>query len=107
MNRSLLAILVLLIGGCARRDVSFDSKDPGGRIQAAINAAAENDQTAIPGLIEMLDSDDPAARFVAIGTLERFTGQTFGYDFADPEWRRREAVNRWVSWYDSRPDDDG
>jgi len=103
----LLAISVVLLAGCGGRDISFNSKDPGGRIQAATEAAANNDQSAIPDLIEMLDSDDPAARFVAIGTLERFTGQTFGYDYADPEWERRQAVDRWVAWYDSRPPDEG
>jgi hypothetical protein len=46
----------------------------------------------------MLDSDDPAARLVAIRALERITGQTLGYDHAGPEHERRLAVERWMEW---------
>lgn len=76
----------------------FDSPEPGKRIEAAARAAETGDRTAVRPLISMLDSDDPAARLVAIRALERITGRTLGYDHASPEAQRREAVERWISW---------
>ena len=49
-------------------------------------------------LVEQLSSNDPAARLLAIRSLERLTGETFGYEHAGPEWARREAIGRWVSY---------
>ena len=63
-----------------------------------MDAAREGDLSAIPDLIGLLDSDDSLVRMVAIRSLERLTGQTLGYDHAVPEWRRDEAVERWVAW---------
>jgi HEAT repeat protein len=65
-----------------------------------MQAAHDRDQSAIPHLIESLDSDDSAVRLMAIGTLEELTGQTLGYRHEDPLWRRQQAVDRWVAWYD-------
>ena len=70
---------------------------------AAITEAAEkHDRAAIPNLIEMLDSDDPVVRLAAIRALEQLTGQTLGYDYADPEWKRKDAANAWQRWYQSQ-----
>ena len=63
-----------------------------------MDAAREGDLSAIPDLIGLLDSDDSLVRMVAIRSLERLTGQTLGYDHAVSEWRRDEAVERWVAW---------
>lgn len=49
-------------------------------------------------LVQMLESDDPATRLLAISTLQRLTNQTFGYDYAQPEVKRRPAVERWAAW---------
>lgn len=93
-----VSVLALAQPGCApaAMDGGFESGNPSARVYAAERAAETGDRTAIPHLIEMLDSDDPAERFVAIGALERLTGHTLGYGYADPPAQRREAVKRWV-----------
>ena len=88
------------VGGCARPPGGFGSPEPGARLVAIMQAAHDRDQSAIPHLIESLDSDDSAVRLMAIGTLEELTGQTLGYRHEDPLWRRDQAVDRWVAWYD-------
>lgn len=65
------------------------------------NAAEDDDQTSIPKLIRSLESDDPAVRFFAIGSLERVTGQRLGYDPFGDEPERTVAVERWHAWYES------
>ncbi len=95
---------LILLGGlvsCSAPPGGFAADDPGSRIASAKDAARENDASAIPELIEMLDSDDPAARLVAIRTLERLTGQTLGYDHAARPFKRDQAVKQWVHWYES------
>jgi len=88
--------------GCASPPEGFDSPNPGARLDAIADAAADQDRTAIKDLITSLDSDDPAVRMIAILTLERLTSETHGYDFAAPEWERGEAVERWAAWYRER-----
>ncbi len=85
--------------GCSRPAASFDAADPSLRIEAIRKAAHDRDMTAVPSLISLLDSDDPAVRLLAIRTLEDLTSQTLGYDHAAPPWSRREAVDRWMRWY--------
>lgn len=63
-----------------------------------MEAAQLQDRSAVRPLIEMLDSDDVAARMVAIRSLERITGETLGYDYAGAEPQRRAAIARWVAW---------
>ncbi|MFZ4429613.1 MAG: hypothetical protein ACOYPS_04570 [Phycisphaerales bacterium] len=85
-----------LVGGCGttiRPD--FDSPEPAARNAAIVNAAAREDRTAIPHLIRMLESDDPATRSLAISALERLTGQTHGFEAWETPLRRDEAVARW------------
>jgi hypothetical protein len=95
----LLLTALSLSGGCfGPAPGGFDSPEPGKRIEAATEAARRRDTGAIRPLISMLDSDDPAARMVAIRALERITGQTHGYDHAAPEDERRRAVERWMEW---------
>lgn len=99
-----LMLLCLLPAGCVEIPKGFDSPEPAARMEAAVSAAAEGDTSAIPDLIELLDSDDPATRLVAIRSLERLTGQTLGYDYAGPEAERAAAVERWVEWEQRRTD---
>lgn len=74
---------------------SFDSPEPAARNAAIVAAARSGDRRAVPDLVRMLDSDDPATRLLAIRTLERLTGQTFGYDHAAESRDREPAVRRW------------
>ncbi|MDP1660856.1 MAG: hypothetical protein Q8L55_02980 [Phycisphaerales bacterium] len=84
-------------GGCARFDApdSFTSIDPAGRMHAAGQAAAAGDETAVPALVEMLGSDDPAERLIAIAALESITGNRMGFDPSAAPSARRVAQERW------------
>lgn len=83
---------------------SFDSPEPAARNSAIVRAGANKDQEAIPDLVRMLDSDDPATRFLAISALDRITGERFGYEASQDEARRVAAVQRWRSYAnDYRP----
>ncbi len=91
-----------LLSGCFSPPQGFDSPEPSRRLKAVLRAAQERDQSAIPKLIRCLNSDDPALRMAAIRTLEDLTGQTLGYEYAAPEWKRREQVKAWVEWNNTR-----
>jgi hypothetical protein len=67
-------------------------------MHAAAEADAKGDRSAVPMLIEMLASDDPAERMVAIGVLEKLTGQRLGYSPAGSAHSRALAVDRWYDW---------
>jgi HEAT repeat protein len=102
--RGLALALAMTPVACTPIPKGFDSPEPAARMEAALDAAARGDRDAIPHLIALLDSDDPATRLVAIGSLERLTGQTLGYHYAAPEREREEAVERWVEWYERDAD---
>ncbi|MBC7772232.1 MAG: HEAT repeat domain-containing protein [Pyrinomonadaceae bacterium] len=85
--------------GCSSPPISLDSPHSFSRIRAIQRASANDDKTAIPRLILLLDSDDPAVRMLSIRTLEHMTGQTLGYDHAGPEPEREHAVDQWETWY--------
>lgn len=89
------------------RETSFESATPGARIRATTEAARTEDRSSIPHLIEGLESDDPAVRFLSIQALENLTGATYGYRYFEPEWDRRPAVDRWVEAYESGELDGG
>lgn len=72
---------------------------PAARLDAITKAAEQHDESAIPDLITMLESDDPVVRMAALRTLQLLTGQTLGYDYAAPEWERRDKVQAWKQWY--------
>ncbi len=95
-----LAGVVLVCGACnaPQREANFDSIDPSERSLAAARAAQERDANAIPELIKMLESSDPAARMTAIASLERITGERFGYDPTGAPVARRAAIERWVEF---------
>lgn len=96
-------LLALLLPACGV-ETSLDSPDSSARLRAIQQASASQDQAAIPKLICLLESDDPAVRLLSIRTLERMTGQTFGFDHAAPESDRQDAVRKWQSWYSDRRD---
>ncbi len=89
-----------VFGGCASEPPSFSASDPNKRLGALREAAATNDPETIQPMIEMLESDDPAQRLLAIAALRERTGQTLGYDHTAPEADRHEAVERWKAWYE-------
>lgn len=82
---------------CVRFDApdSFTSVDPAGRMNAAGRAAASDDESAVPQLVEMLASDDPAERLIAIAALDRITGDRLGFDPAADPAARRAGIKRW------------
>jgi HEAT repeat protein len=100
---SRLLLLVLLPSACApsATEGGFDSPNPAARMYAIEIAARDGDQQAVKQIIESLDSDDPAVRLLAISTLERLTGETYGYRQYDPPLQRREAIDRWKAAYES------
>ena len=46
-------------------------------------------------LVDLLEDDDQAVRFYAIGSLRRITGTDCGYDFKTNAYCRLEAIRRW------------
>jgi len=90
--------------GCAPKvkvKPDFDSPVPQDRLAAVAKARRTNDSAAVEPLIRMLASDDPLMRLVASDTLKEITGEDFGYDPAAHDTSRREAAQRWASWYTS------
>jgi len=73
-----------------------DSRLPSERALAAAMARSDERVTDAK-LVDLLDSQDPAVRLLAIDALERRTGETLGYHFADPPTERALAVERWAS----------
>lgn len=90
-------VVMTFLGGCLPTEsVSLQSRDPVKRMEAMVDAADDHDRGKIPGLVKLLDSDDPATRMLAIRSLEEITGETLGYDHSAPRRQRHEAVGRWV-----------
>jgi HEAT repeat protein len=90
---------VLVFGGCGPTiQADFNSAEPAARNAAIVEAASKGDRKAVPDLVRMLDSDDPATRLLAINALEKLTGERMGYDYTAPEHERARAVDRWQGW---------
>ena len=83
--------------GPAAIEGGFDSANPAAKLYAIEYAAREGDRSAIPQIVEQLDSDDPAVRSLAISALRQLTGETFGYRDYDPPELRRQAIDRWTN----------
>ncbi|MEM9374425.1 MAG: hypothetical protein AAGA55_12355 [Planctomycetota bacterium] len=85
--------------GCLPTErAGFDAASPSRRLDAIIQAAGpRSDPATLARLVEQLDSQDAAARMLAIRALEARTGTTMGYTHTDPEWKRQEAIDRWIS----------
>ncbi|MGP1310426.1 MAG: hypothetical protein ACTS27_09540 [Phycisphaerales bacterium] len=94
-----LSLLPAFAGGCgSSSDPDLGADGPAERARDVAQAVESGDSQGIDGLIEALDSDDPAERMLAIGALNRLTGRTFGYDFAGSRSQREAAIDRWVEW---------
>jgi len=97
----LIACVVGLVATACAPPVSsggFDAPDPASRIYAIERAMRTDDVSKTPLIVEQLDSDDPAVRFLAIGALEKLTGETYGYHYDDPPYLREPAIQRWVAY---------
>jgi HEAT repeat protein len=79
-------------------NADFDSAEPAARNAAIVEAASKNDRAAVPDLVRMLDSDDPATRLLAINALEKITGERLGYEHTAQEHERVKAVDQWRAY---------
>jgi len=96
-------VMAALPSGCAPPPpADFRSADPASRLKAIEAAARTRDRSAIPDLVESLDSVDPAIRLFAIETLRSLTGTDLGYRAGDSPERRAEAIGGWIEWVDRR-----
>jgi HEAT repeat protein len=97
-----LIILILSLAGCGPVVTpSFDSPEPAARNAAIVRAAETRDRESVDELVEMLASDDPATRVLAIRTLERITGKTMAFDPHADEISRAQAIRRWEGWIEA------
>jgi hypothetical protein len=79
--------------------IGFDEPDPAARFRAIRRAQATHDRSAIPDLINLLHSDDPAERFFASAALKDLAGEDFHYDPTATRSDRDAAAARWAAWY--------
>ena len=95
--------LMMLVSGCLPAEkAGFDEPNPLRRMDAIVLASDEDaDPETLARLVEQLDSQDAAARMLAIRALEKRTGTTLGYIHTDPEWKRQEAVDRWMNYLEN------
>lgn len=95
--RAGLLALPVLLAGCAQPtpldQQGFDGPDPQARLYAIQQAGETRDRTAVPRLIDLLDSDDPAERVLALGALERVLGQRPAFNPYAPLPTRRPQVD--------------
>lgn len=96
----LAAVSVWACAACApsATEGGFKNPAPGAQVYAIESAVREERKQQIPEIVECLRSDDDLVRMMAIGALERMTGQTLGYDFTDPLPLRLEGYRRWREW---------
>lgn len=95
---SALALSTASTLGCSSPPGGLSSPVPSERLSAAAAAARDQRTSAVPELIPLLSSDDPAVRLAAIRALEKLTGQTLGYRHYDPDSLRAQAIERWRDW---------
>lgn len=96
-------LCLLGLAGCIPSEkADFDAAGPSRRLEAIVLASGSDaDPRSLPRLVEQLDSQDPAARMLAIRALEKRTGTTLGYNHTDPGWQRQEAIERWIKYLES------
>jgi hypothetical protein len=93
----------MLAGWCAGCDAPkikpvLTDPDPSVKIPAIALAVKQHDCSAIPVLVQNLESDDPAIRFYSNDGLRKLTGLDFGYLYYADEETRRPAVEKWRNW---------
>ena len=101
-RRAGLGLVLGLCGmmGCTapRPAPNIADADPTVKIAGIKQAVARKDRASLPALVEQLDSDDPAVRLFALGALERFAGQRFGYEYYFDEEQRKPSLAKWREW---------
>lgn len=108
MRPSLAVSLLLALAAssaCAppasHTQATLRSEEPASRLYAIQRAGSEQDRNAVPHLIDLLESSDPAERMLAIHALERITGRRLGYNpYAPPEERHTQA-QAWARAYEA------
>jgi len=99
-----IAVLATSLGGWScgpsALDGGFDSANPAAKLFAIEKAAEAEDRSpeTLRRIVEQLASDDPAVRLIAIGALERLTGENHGYHHDGGPIERRAAIRRWVRY---------
>jgi hypothetical protein len=95
-----IATLAQLLGPAADADANLLLIDPSDQVQAAAARELANHgrREALPPLVRLLESDDPAARASASRTLRAATGQQLGYTAYDAPAPRAAAVQKWHAW---------
>lgn len=89
------ALLALCGCGAQRERERLNSLNARDRALAAIRLADARDGESVHRLVPLLQDADSAVRMYAILSLERLTGETFGYRYFDAEVQRSAAVDRW------------
>lgn len=69
------------------------------RYEAAAGLLQHGDTTAVPVLVDFLESGDKRLRYKAIEALRQGVKQDFGYSFSAPEELRNVSVARWRGWW--------
>lgn len=102
------SVSLIVLGGCPNPKVGFDSPAPNKRVDAIVLAADQDDPQSLKMLVEKLESTDSVERMMAIRSLEKREGKTFGYQHAAPQPDRAQAVEQWrqyVGLSDDHADD--
>lgn len=100
LARPLVFGITLMLTACTNPESvsGFEEPDSAARMRAIRDAAQSDNRSAIPSLIERLNSSDPAERLLAIRALEKLTGTTNGFDHAASLTERTNGVERWRVW---------
>lgn len=99
--RGCWALVILMLAGCSgpfdRKMSLADLNHPNPAVKImAIKWAGDNKvSSAVPHLVDFLQSEDKSVRFYSIEALRRITGTDHGYDYKTAPHRRAEAVKRW------------
>ncbi|MCH8052522.1 MAG: HEAT repeat domain-containing protein [Planctomycetes bacterium] len=91
--------VLMAVGACAPTAGDLvqrlEDRDPLTRIRAITQITRARQTDLIPKLVDRLEDEDSAVRFVAIFALEELTGSHLGYDYAAPKSERVKAVAAW------------
>ena len=105
MKHSCLLFTLLLLacgGGCSEPTGPKTVSNPDLSVKIPAMKLAADDRSKDPAtlteLVHDLDSDDPAVRFYAGESLQRLSGQDFGYRYYDDAEARKPAVEKWRGW---------
>lgn len=71
------------------------------RFEAAAALMQQGDLSAIPRMIDYLDSNEPQYRYKAIQALRLATNRDFDYHFSASPEIRGQSVVQWQRWWDA------